>query len=48
MKGRREKDPVGSASYEGAAHYLQKNTQLLLPAGWAMEAEGASTHGGIL
>lgn len=47
-EGRREEDPAGPAPYEEAAHYLQKDTQLLLPAGRAMEADRASAYGGFL
>lgn len=47
-EGRREKDPTGPAPYEEATHYLQKDTQLRLPAGRAMEADWASAHGGLL
>ena len=36
------------ASAPGTSHYLQVNTQLLLPAGRPMEAEGAGAHGGLL
>lgn len=30
------------------AHYLQMNSQLLLPAGWVMEEERSGAHRGIL
>lgn len=39
---------LGAPPPGSEAHYLQVNTQLLLPAGWAVEAEGASAHRGLL
>lgn len=38
----------GASGVSGARRYLQVNTQILLPAGWVVEAVRTGAHRGIL